>query len=846
MRTYHQTLKSLFVILFLGLWGATGCRHREWDISDFKITGITPKCDGERIAVNARITVSFSRKVDRASAQIQVYSAGNLLPGSITHDDTSMTFTPAVNFNSNSDYTWVIPATLKAENGGQLPEEIRRTCRTEDGVDTVPPVTTPSLAPGVYSSVQSVTLSCSDNFSGCQKIIYTTNGTVPTQVNGTTVQGNSTGAISLGMGENKIRYSAVDNAGNIAPYYEAVYSISTTGYLVAGTTSHFARGIGATPGHFEAIHSGQDQSRVFRDPVTTLLYVAANDGLFISNDNGATYTWRNEGGDSVYADRRTIVVANASGLGISTDGGDTFSYKGVAEGLLAVAASDAYVQGNTIYVTQSVHLGGGVYNGGFGISTNGGASFSVRTTANGLGSNGVFNFFVDGANIYVATAAGLSISTNSGASFVNRTTAHGLGSNSIQRVFASGQDIYVATASGLSISHNGGTSFANRTQANGLPSSNITAVHGYAGKIYAAFSSGAGAYSSLGIGVSSDGGLTFQNYGIPQGHLGIAVAGIFADSSAVYAATGMGLMKSANSGNTYIQDLARLSHYQVDHGAAVSGSHLYVGTTAALNYSQNGGTNFITLYAPHGINYTNMGQVQDVKICNGKVFVAMTTGLAVANVGVHNFTMKTTANGLSTNYVTKLYVDGNALYLIAGTSIHKTTDGGNSFSTIAMPTSNATTNLWVSGNEILLLSESEGIYRTINGGTNWTTFDGSNGNIFNSNGSYVPYGIFKEGNTIYYGTEAGLYVSTDNGGFFNQATGYTIFANNIINILRRDGILYLGAYNSNTPNPMAPYENILNWSADRVIFGTSPDQEHELGGLGVYGIERYLNPNGDG
>jgi hypothetical protein len=56
--------------------------------------------------------------------------------------------------------------------------------------------------------------------------------------------------------------------------------------------------------------------------------------------------------------------------------------------------------------------------------------------ANGLGSNSVYDVFVDGINIYVATIdGGLSISTDGGDNFLNKTTANGLGDNWVFDVF---------------------------------------------------------------------------------------------------------------------------------------------------------------------------------------------------------------------------------------------------------------------------------------------------------------------------------------------------------------------------------------------------------------------------
>ena len=59
--------------------------------------------------------------------------------------------------------------------------------------------------------------------------------------------------------------------------------------------------------------------------------------------------------------------------------------------------------------------------------------------------------YASGTSIYAATDGGLGISTNGGSSFTNYTTASGLGSNTVRGVYASGTSIYAATDGGVSI-----------------------------------------------------------------------------------------------------------------------------------------------------------------------------------------------------------------------------------------------------------------------------------------------------------------------------------------------------------------------------------------------------------
>jgi hypothetical protein len=83
---------------------------------------------------------------------------------------------------------------------------------------------------------------------------------------------------------------------------------------------------------------------------------------------------------------------------------------------------------------------------------------------------------VNGSTVYVATEGGLSISTDGGTTFTNRTTADGLARNTVFGVAVNGSTVYAATEGGLSISMDGGTSFTNRTTADGLGNNYVRGV----------------------------------------------------------------------------------------------------------------------------------------------------------------------------------------------------------------------------------------------------------------------------------------------------------------------------------------------------------------------------------
>jgi hypothetical protein len=99
--------------------------------------------------------------------------------------------------------------------------------------------------------------------------------------------------------------------------------------------------------------------------------------------------------------------------------------------------------------------------------------FTNYNNTNGLAQNSQYGVYASGDSIYTANSStGVSISTDGGASWVTRNTANsGLASNSLYGLYGDGGSIYVATApssgigGGLSVSTNGGTSWTNYTNA---------------------------------------------------------------------------------------------------------------------------------------------------------------------------------------------------------------------------------------------------------------------------------------------------------------------------------------------------------------------------------------------
>jgi len=353
-----------------------------------------------------------------------------------------------------------------------------------------------------------------------------------------------------------------------------------------------------------------------------------------------------------------VWAALAGGPGVVHAGGQTLRATG-AGGTFPSAPmfSDSpmcpvwavYAAGGTVYVGTDGAAGGFAGplglpgDGGVGISTDGGTTFTHSTIANGLRNNHVTGVYAAGDTVYAATLGGLSISTDGGKTFTNRTTADGLGSNNVYWVYAAGGSVYAATDSGVSVSADGGTTFVNRTTADGLGGNTVYGVYAAGGTVYAA--------TMGGVSISTDGGKTFTNRTTADGLGANTGRGVFAVGNIVYAATPLqlfsepgvgGLGISTNGGKTFtVRTTADGLGDNFVNGVYVAGGTVYAATNGGLSISTDGGTTFTTRTAADGLGNSQVGGVYAV---GNTVYAATLGGLGISTDGGTTFTNHTLAS----------------------------------------------------------------------------------------------------------------------------------------------------------------------------------------------------------
>ncbi len=522
---------------------------------------------------------------------------------------------------------------------------------------------------------------------------------------------------------------------------------------------------------------------------------------------------------SVFTKNSIIYAATNIGLSISSDGGITWSTKTTSNGLASNNVFDVFVDNS-----------GSIYAGtdsGLAISTNGGASFTNKTLSQGLGSNYVRQLFV-GTNgyIYAATNYGLSISTNGGATFTNKTMIHGLGTNNVNDVYVgSNGSIYAVTGNfkvgtgGLSISTNGGTSFTNKTTIDGLGSDDVRGVYlDSNGYIYVAtgeiYNDAMNVFSGGGLSISVNGGTSFTNKTTTEGLGSNTVQGVYVDSlGTIYASTQTGLAVSTNGGTSFSNKTTTQGLGSSDvRGVYVdSNGYIYASTFNGLAISTNSGTSFSN-------KKTNLSlassYVSDVFVdSNGYIYAATQSGLSISKNGGVSFFHRTTTQGLGSNNVSDVFVDSSG-YIYAATSngLSISTNGGNSF-------------------------------------TNKTTADGLGSNnvssIFEDSTGYIYVATIGNG---YPTSDGGLSISTNGGISFSNITMTQGLGSNEVHGVYVDstGYLYVATtdYNSYSYSPFGSSSNYggLSISIDAGLSFNNITTAQGLGSPQVSGV--YVDNNG--
>lgn len=750
------------------------------------VTTTNPANSATGIALTSIVSAQFDEPIKTSTLTNASFYLDNGVVGAITYDVATNTVTlmPSERLACNTQHTATLTTAVTDLAGNGLPSNVVWSFTTN--TDCAEPVTSASLAAGVYTSAQSVTLNCTDVGSGCARIVYTTDGSVPSlsPQHGTIVSGTAAGPISIAAGDTLLRYFSEDSAGNREVERRQQYTVSTSGLTYVAASGGISRGVGAAPVSFVNTIPPGNTLGFFTDTSNGRLYRAATSGVYFSDDSGATWTYtpvlQSDNYtyavvSDVFAVGSKVYAGTHDGLYVSIDGGATFTKRFPGSGTTYGWVYKVRAVGKMVYVATG---------DGLLVSSDKGYSFSPKTTVDGLGSNYVYDLYASGSAVYAATAGGLSISSDNGQTFSNRTTADGLISNGINAVAVNGATVYAGTSSGLSISTNGGSNFTvNRTTTNGLLSNYVKDIYlNGAGVMYLA--------TDVGVSISGDGGATFTA-SRPAAWFtgGVGVTAVYEKAGTIYAAAYPSFYQSTDNGVTWKQ--------QGLPDAAVKGMAVASNGTLYFYVENSSGFSSIAISSDKGRTFTirNIGEIlgsssyaNGIYVDGNTLYVA-TTGIAVSSDGGNTFKVLTkTGNGLSEYFVDAVYAQGTTIYAISSSGfLDKSTNGGTTFAYQSISGLGGAA-VAVNGANVYLAS-STGLNVSNNTWATFATRTTANGLPAN----YVDdVAVNSAGNVYAVTSNTGVSVSTNNGASFTVLG--TLPANTGSNVSTCGGNLFVGSY----------------------------------------------------
>lgn len=299
-----------------------------------------------------------------------------------------------------------------------------------------------------------------------------------------------------------------------------------------------------------------------------IVWAGASAGIFLSADNGATWSPRNSGLPALEVraillnDATLFVGTPGSGVFRSTDNGSTWTPSSVGITELRIFAMAA--NGTTLFA--------GTYGEGIARSTTNGVRW--ETIRNGLGGGVyIFALLVSGNTIYAGTLKnGIYRSTDNGTTW--RAANGGIPTQTTVNAFVQvGSAILAGTERGVYRSTDNGTNWTAvnpGVQAGTFPQ-NVFALYTNGKAIFAGDVSGRGVFRSLDFGTT----WTQANVGLPSA---LSVQSFVEYAGGLYIGTTRGVYRTANNGDSWLAVNDGFSSTPSVFTLAVCGTGLFAGT----------------------------------------------------------------------------------------------------------------------------------------------------------------------------------------------------------------------------------------------------------------------------
>jgi len=340
----------------------------------------------------------------------------------------------------------------------------------------------------------------------------------------------------------------------------------------------------------------------------TILFAGTTDaGVFISTNNGSTWSesgMQTSSINSLAVSGNNIYAATSFGVYLSSDDGLTWTARN--NGLIGKYVNSFAVNETTVYAATN-----------YGLFKSTDNALNWTSESGKLSGYNITSVAFSDTNIFVATSnGGTFLSANNGGSWV--TINNGLNGLNINTLAINGNIVLAGTKGGMYQTSN---KWSNWTEINkgmvknisvgalALEGKNILAGTGnfyYQGSVYLSFNNGTN-WINLNIGLFSS-----------------SVNALVVSGDSVFAGTSYGLFLSTNNGSSW--NPVNLSMINASIYTMVkSGTKFFIGTDGGVFFSSDNGKTWVL--ANNGLtDFTNYPNVSDLLISGTNIFAAVNSG----------------------------------------------------------------------------------------------------------------------------------------------------------------------------------------------------------------------------
>lgn len=475
------------------------------------------------------------------------------------------------------------------------------------------------------------------------------------------------------------------------------------------------------------------------------LFAGSSGGIFRSTNGGMSWTLSLSGTFRIplyfysMTESDSVVIAGGNGIYVSFDQGENWSKKGPNTGIQSLASSGKYIIAGSV---QGVIYFSSDHGSSWAASSDTLAPFVT-----------IWSLFWSDSLCYAGTDDGIYLSSDFGSSWSNigfkystvqavaRVGSYlfagnrkgifrsaiddtnwiavnkGLKDSVIKSFVVSDTNLFVSTNDGIYMSANNGALW----NASGLQEFNISAL-----KIDCKLLM-AGCYDK-GVFLSTDAGMNWSNTGLPV----TTVSSILFRDGVIYAGTGSGLFLSDDKGKNWIRNaLSGVS----SKGLVLHDSIIYAGTGKGIFLSDNNGKTWIIEGMKDSVIYSLSG--------TGTSLIAQTSnGSYISRYGDSTW-----------RYMCKEHViaeSDSSFFTNFGSDFARSTDEGLHWESANLRFPQV--NDLVVSDSIFLISSDWGVYRSRDR-FHWSL----------TPETQITNSIAASGSNVFAGTDAGLYISHDNG-----------------------------------------------------------------------------------